>query len=73
VQELVIPAASPIVGQRLEHVCAKYDVRGFLRGRFLDGGTGQASVGRIEPGARVVFLGTSDAMRRIADVTRIDE
>ncbi|MBI5535557.1 MAG: NAD-binding protein [Deltaproteobacteria bacterium] len=73
VQELVVPEGSPIVGQHLEQVCSQYDVRGFLRGKFLDGGSGRASVGALEPGARVVFLGTSDAMRRIANVTRIDE
>jgi Trk K+ transport system NAD-binding subunit len=73
VQELVVPATSALVGQRLEQVCADYDVRAFLRGRYLDGGAGRASVGTIEAGARVVFLGTSDAMRRIADVTRTDD
>ncbi|HQP38697.1 MAG TPA: NAD-binding protein [Polyangiaceae bacterium] len=70
VQELIVPPESPIVGHPLEQVCEQYDVRAFFRGRFLDGGQGQASIGIIESGARVVFLGTSDAMRRIANVAR---
>jgi Trk K+ transport system NAD-binding subunit len=73
VQELVVPEGSPIVGQRLEDIWTQYDVRGFVRGRSLDHGKGGASVGSIEAGARVVFLGTSDAIRRIANVARTDE
>jgi len=73
VQELIIPAGSPLVGMALESVCEEYDVRGFHRGRYLDGGAGRASVGTIDAGSRVVFLGTSDAMRRIANVTRCED
>jgi Trk K+ transport system NAD-binding subunit len=73
VQELVVPEGSSIVGQKLEEVWTQYDVRGFVRGRSLDHGKGGASVGVVEAGARVVFLGTSDAIRRIANVARTDE
>jgi len=73
VQELVVPEVSPIVGQKLEQIWSEYDVRKFIRGRSLDHGKGGASVGVIEAGARVVFVGTSDAIRRIANVTRTEE
>ncbi len=73
VQELAVPAGSPLVARAFEDVCAEYDVRGFIRGRSLDGGKGAASEGPIRQGDRIVFLGTSDAMRRIADVARLDD
>jgi Trk K+ transport system NAD-binding subunit len=71
VQELVVPPTSPLVGKPFETMCAEFDVRGFVRGRVLDGGAGLASEGPIQPASRIAFLGTSDAMRRIADVARL--
>jgi Trk K+ transport system NAD-binding subunit len=70
VQELQVPPDSPIAGKRLEDVCAQYDIRGFVRGRVLDGGEGLASAGVVRTGDRVVFLGTSEAMRRVANAVR---
>jgi Trk K+ transport system NAD-binding subunit len=62
VHEIHVQSDSPLIGQRLEEICEQYDLRGFFRSR-----TTETDRGEIRFEDRIVVLGVSDAMRRLAE------
>jgi len=67
VHEINVQASSPLIGQRLEEICEQYDLRGFFRNRRAD-----TDRGEIKQSDRIVVLGVSDAMRRLAERWFVD-